>query len=87
MLTVTETASVRLSQMLSASEAETVVRIVRQNRRMKLCRDHARPNDTTFAHNGQVVLVLDGAVSEALASRILDVRQTADGPKLRLRTP
>jgi hypothetical protein len=85
MLTVTEQAGARLVQMLGESPSESVVRIVRRRRRLKLRRDRARPDDATFAHAGRVVLVLDEQVSQSLASRILDIRQTETGPRLRLK--
>ena len=85
MLTVTETASARLGELLSESPDGEVMRIVRLNRRARMRRDRARPDDTTFSHNGRVVLVLDGPVATALAARTLDLRQAPTGPRLRLR--
>ena len=86
MLTITDTASARLGEMLSDSPDGEVLRIVRQNRRARMRRDHARPDDTVFTHNGRVVLVLDGAVADALAARTLDLRQAATGPRLSLKS-
>ena len=85
MLTVTETASARLGELLSDSPQDEVMRIVRPNRRARMRRDHARPDDTVFTHNGRVVLVLDGAVADSLAARTLDLRQATTGPRLRLK--
>ena len=86
MLTVTETASARLGELLGKSPDGEVMRIVRLNRRARMRRDRVRPHDTTFSHKGRVVLVLDGSVATALAARTLDVRQAPSGPRLRLRT-
>ncbi|MGH7127415.1 MAG: hypothetical protein ACREIV_02515 [Planctomycetaceae bacterium] len=86
MLTVTESAGTRLSGFLRKSADETVIRIVRRRKRLKLRRDHQRPDDTTFIHDGRIVLVLDGRISDALAFRTLDVRQTERGPRLTLKS-
>jgi hypothetical protein len=84
MLNVTNTAAVRLSELLAASPSSTAVRIVRRDSRLKLRRDHARAGDSTFTHAGRVVLVLDQRVARSLSSRVLDTRETSLGPKLRL---
>ena len=83
MLTVTEQAGARLNQLLG--EGESVIRIVQRRRRMRIRRDHARPEDATFAHAGRVVLVLDENIAQRLTARTLDIRQTDTGPRLRLR--
>jgi hypothetical protein len=84
MLTVTEQAGARLIQLLAASEDQSVLRIVQRDRRMRLRRDRARPHDSTFAHAGRVVLVLDEEISNRLAAGRLDIRQTDAGPRLKL---
>ena len=85
MLTITDTASARLGEMLSDSPGGEVMRIVRQNRRARMRRDQARPDDTVFTHQGRVVLVLDGVVADALSARTLDLRQSSTGPRLSLK--
>ncbi len=85
MLTITEQAGARLVQLLGESANQSVIRIVRRKRRLKLRRDHARADDATFAHAGRVVLVLDEQVSQSLAARTLDIRETDTGPRLRLK--
>lgn len=85
MLNLTETARTRLGDLLIKSPDGEVMRIIRLDRRMRMRRDHVRPNDTVFTHDGRAVLVLDGPVADALSSRTLDVRQTETGPRLRLR--
>ena len=85
MLTITDTASARLGELLSDSPDDEVMRIVRQDRRARMRRDQARPEDTVFTHNGRVVLVLDGAMADSLTARTLDVRQSATGPRLSLK--
>lgn len=84
MLTITETASARLGELLSDSPETEVMRIVRPNRRARMRRDQARPDDTVFTHQGRVVLVLDGSVADSLSARTLDLRQAATGPRLSL---
>lgn len=86
MLTVTENAGARLTELLGESADDTVVRVVRRKRRLKLRRDRVRANDAQFSHDGRVVLVLDEQISKRLSSRTLHVRQTKDGPRLSLKT-
>ena len=85
MLTVTEQAGARLNQLLGEAGSESVIRIVQRRRRMRMRRDHARPEDATFAYAGRIVLVLDENVAQRLTARTLDIRQTDTGPRLRLR--
>jgi Fe-S cluster assembly iron-binding protein IscA len=89
MLTVTQTASERLSRKLTDAEVEddTAVRVVRKRkgRGWAMRMDKERPSDVTFAHQGRTVLVLDEEVSQMLANKTLDVRQSDSGPKLSLR--
>jgi hypothetical protein len=84
MLTVTQTAAARLSQLLGDSGIDRAVRIVRRERGLKLRKDHARPGDVTFAHQGRVVLLLDRRVAGSLSTRTLDVRDTTTGTRLSL---
>lgn len=84
MLTMTDQAGARLIQLLGDSTGESVIRIVKRKRRLRLRRDQARPQDATFAHDGRIVLVLDERVSRSLSSRTLDIRQTDLGPRLKL---
>ena len=85
MLTVTEQAGARIVQLLAEAGNESVLRIVRRKRRMRLRRDHARPEDARFTHDGRLVLVLDEDISQRLTAGTLDIRQTDEGPRLKLR--
>lgn len=85
MLVVTETAGARLNHLLSTLAEDSVARIVRGKSRLRLRRDHVRPNDKTFAHNGRIVLALDKKMSASLSSRELELRETDDGPRLGLK--
>jgi hypothetical protein len=60
----------------------TAIRIRLEQGALAPALDTTRPGDETFDHHGRVVLVLDGQVREYLADSVLDVEQTADGPKL-----
>ncbi len=85
MLTVTAIAAERLSLLLNDTSLDRAVRIVRRKQGLKLRRDFARSGDTTFAHQGRVVLVLDARMAESLTTRTLDVRETEGGPRLRMK--
>lgn len=86
MLTVTEAAKTHLAQLLDEMETsdENAVRFVSEENRLIPKLDHASPSDTTFAHDGKIVLVLDTGVATVLANSILDVRDTDNGPQLAL---
>jgi hypothetical protein len=86
MLTISNPAATRMSQLLATKTDDTVLRIVRRKRRMRLRWSLVRSDDRTFAHDGRVVLVLDGQVSESLSRRNLDLRKTTAGPRLTLRS-
>ena len=84
MLTVTEAAGAHLAQLLSEHNAADDVAIrfvlVGQNLSPKL--DNVRPDDATFDHEGRTVLVLDEQLSERLADRTLDTKESSDGLRL-----
>jgi hypothetical protein len=46
--------------------------------------DKPAASDTAFSHEGRKVLVLDEAASHLLRNKILDVKETDEGPRLRL---
>jgi hypothetical protein len=87
MLTVTDAARDRLSRKLEFKKAAEpmALRLTRTERGWGLRPDTARPDDTTFAHQGKNVLLVDDAVSEAMSDATLEVRTTKAGPRLRLR--
>lgn len=87
MLTVTQTAGAHLTELLSKSPQDAIVRLVRSKGRLKIRKDYERVGDVTFAHEGKVVLSLHRSLSEELAKRTLDLRTSAESrPKLRLKT-
>jgi Fe-S cluster assembly iron-binding protein IscA len=85
MLTVTPTARTRLSEMLEGRPDHVAARIVVGDGRMKLRPGTHRPGDEVLEHEGRAVLLLDEKIAERLEARTLDVRDTENGPKLRLR--
>lgn len=87
MLTITDTAAARLTQLLNERGSvahDTVVRIVRRQGRLKFLIDQPQADDTTFTVGGRTVLVYDRVIAGSLAQRTLDVQQTATGPRLSL---
>jgi len=88
-LTVTEAASARLADRLANKSADddVALRFIRQEKRPRwtLRLDKHSPSDTTFSHEGRIVLVLDEQSSHLLRNRMLDTRETDEGPRLRLR--
>ena len=82
MMTLTQTAGARLTQLLNGSPKDAVVRIVRRSGRLKLRLDHERSGDVTFAHEGRTVLTLNQRISRELSKRTLDVRPKNTGPRL-----
>jgi hypothetical protein len=86
MLNVSKPALARLSHKLPRDQGgkEIVLRFTPHEAGWKLIQDRARSGDVTFAHGGRNVLVLDLAVSQAMADFTLDLRRTDAGPRLRL---
>jgi len=89
MLTLTEAAGVCLADKLAKKSAggDSAVRFIRRRKRRgwTLRVDKPGPSDATFSHEGRIVLVLDEESSQMLENRMLDTRETDEGPKLRLR--
>lgn len=87
MLAVTGPALERLARKLSCrGVAEGMaLRFARQGGRWTLLLDRESAGDTAFSHNGRTVLLLDKAVSEAMADMTLDARKVGQRSRLRLR--
>jgi hypothetical protein len=87
MFTVTHDARDRLLQKMLRRDAaeDEALRFLRRSGGWKLRLDRAHPADTTFAHKGRNVLLLDEVVAQAMKSMILETDNTAIGPQLRLR--
>lgn len=87
MLKLTKTAGAHLTTLLAGSPEDAIVRIVRRNGRLKLRRDYEREGDVTFSHEGRIVLSLHPKISDALATRILDLRAKQNSrPRLSLKS-
>jgi len=78
MLTVSYTAGEHLDLMLAEANAhdDAAIRVVVKGDVISPEIDTARFGDTTFDHEGKVVLAIDEQVSELLADRNLDVKVT-----------
>jgi len=89
MFTLTAAAGARLAQKLAKKSAgdDVALRFTRRGkpRGWTLRLDKPFPSDATFTHEGRIVLVLDERASQMLRNRMLDVRDTDEGPRLRLR--
>ena len=84
MFTITEAAGEYLTALLDNADAseEAAIRFVLEGNTLMPKLDHAQPGDATFDHDGRMVLMLDGQVSQILTDSTLDVRATDEGPKL-----
>jgi hypothetical protein len=87
MLHVSTPAAARLAHLLNARPENAVFRIVRRDQRCRLRLGTVLPGDQTFVHDGRVVLALDERMGTTLSLRQLELRQTDDGPRLRLKAP
>lgn len=89
MFVLTQAAGIRLADKLAKKSAgdDVAVRFVRRRKRRgwAVQYDKPSPSDATFVHEGRVVLVLDEASSRLLRNKMLDIRETDEGPRLRLR--
>ena len=76
MLTVTPAARECLLSRLGRKKAadDVAIRFTRREGGWRLRLDRAGPDDTAFTHEGRNVLLLDEAVSKAMANLKLDAR-------------
>jgi Fe-S cluster assembly iron-binding protein IscA len=89
MLTVTEGARARLARRLDRKKCskEQAIRFVRDEDRSRWSMhvDSIQPADVHYAHQGRTVLIIDEESAHRLRNRLLEVRETDEGPRLRLR--
>ena len=85
MLQVSTPAAARMAHLLSARPDHAVLRIVRRDQRLRLRLGIVRPGDQTFKHDGRVVLAIDERLGTSLGRRQIDLRETDDGPRLRIK--
>ena len=80
MFNVTEDALGRLSDALSGSETagetECFRFVVKDNDTLSLAYETPQGDDLTFSHQGAPVLAVPASLSEALATKVLDVGDT-----------
>ncbi len=86
MLTLTPAAKALLSRLLeekNTPESEAA-RFVFNRDNLTVEIDVPRTSDTTFDHEGRIVLLLDKEAADILSNNTLDVKDTPEGPKLAL---
>ena len=84
MLTISQPAYDRLSQILADRPEDVAARIVLDQGRARIRPGRRRPGDSVLLHKGRAVLLLDAQTARRLDERTLGIRQTAEGPRLRL---
>ncbi len=86
MLSVTKPALERLSRKLTRRgvAAGMALRFARQEGRWTLLLDRESAGDKVFSHDGRTVLLLDNAVSAAMADMTLDARKHGRRQRLKL---
>ena len=84
MLEITAVVATYLSDWLRDANASkgSCVRLMLQKSGLELTVDEVRPGDTTFDHEGSVLLVVDVQVHRLLDGKTLDIRDRGDGPQL-----
>ena len=85
MLQVSTPAAARMAHLLSARPEHAVLRIVHRDQRLRLRLGIVRPGDQTFEHDGRIVLAIDEHLGNKLGQRQIELRETDDGPRLRLK--
>ena len=84
MLTVTESATAHLAEILDDADAAegVAIRFVLDEEGLALTLDGFQEGDYTFSHGERLVLLLDDEASKLLTDQTLDVEDTEDGPEL-----
>ncbi|MBI1315126.1 hypothetical protein GC176_27865 [bacterium] len=85
MVTITEKAWKRISELQSARPGVTVVRLMHKDGRVKCGVGVQRKLDRVIEHAGCPQLLMTPGVARCLSGRILDARDTSRGPRLRLK--
>lgn len=85
MVTVTNNAQARFLDILSDSPVHVAIRIFEKGNRLSLRRGKARPGDNEVKHGDRVILLLSHAISKRLQGKVIDVRQTEEGPRIGVR--
>ncbi|MFG0335185.1 MAG: hypothetical protein ACF8TS_17650, partial [Maioricimonas sp. JB049] len=85
MLTISQPAFDRLSELLADRPDDVAARIVLREGRARIRPGRQREGDQTIEHEGRTVLLLDKRAARKLGGRTLGVRKTANGLRLKLR--
>ena len=87
MMKITATAFSRLKRKLRRQPEGTAVRITLLDGMVTFRPDTEQKGDVVFAHRGQSILVVAAETAHKIASRTLDVVETAAGERLRFVRP
>ena len=81
---VTEAACSLAAELLDNAQAadDVAVRVFFEGDDLAMQLDHSLEGDSSFDHNGRVVLILAEDVMAEIGSQTLDIKETADGPTL-----
>lgn len=84
MLTVTDEAKAYLKEVIDQNSLpdDATIRLTANAEGLGLAPDQTNDEDTTFQHDGQVVLAVATQVASQLAGKTLSVNQTEQGPAL-----
>ncbi len=84
MLTVTDDARVFLKDIIDQNglPEEATIRLVVSDEGLGLAPDTPNDQDTTFEHDGRVVLAVATPIATQLAEKSLGIDQTENGPAL-----
>lgn len=85
MLTITESAWKRISQLHSSRPGITAFRLTHQDGRVKCHRGVQKKRDRIVEHAGCPTLLLAPAVADDLSGQTLDAPETDHGRRLRLK--
>lgn len=84
MVTITEKAWKRISELQSARPEVSIVRLMHKDGRVKCGNGVQRKLDRVLEHPGCPSLLMTPEVAKSLSGRTLDARETKRGPRLRL---
>ena len=85
MLTITEAAWERLSQIQSTRPDVTAMRLTHKEGRVKCRRGVQKERDRVIEHTDRPTLLMTRTVAKDLTSRTLDAPETDSGRRLRLK--
>ena len=87
MLEVTERASAQLAEMLTKSQApdNAAIRFAVNGNTLEPRLDEPREDDSVYQFGEKIVLLVQPAMAEALANRVLDIEDSPAGLQLTIR--